>query len=412
MKILAFEEGFPPELTSARLPFEFADELANRGHEITVVTIFPRRYLITEKNKEIGIPKSKFFYWEKMGCLLVLRVRPELKVKSLITRSLEYSVLPITLFIGGLITVRNKDLIHCQTPPLTIAFTACILSRILRKPIIVRIQDIHPDALVKIGLLNNRLLIKLMEFMELFVYVCASHITVISDGYMRHLLAKGISSKKVSLIHNWANIDKIKPPNVNNFRERMRLGDKFLVTYAGTISWPQDLETVVEAADILRNHHDIMFLIVGDGVKKEMLVRRSRELKLDNIMFMPLQPRDEYFKILYASDVCLVPLRKQFTSPTLPSKMLEIMACGKPMIANVPYDSDVRKMVENVGCGVWVEPEKPKDFSKAVLALHDNRALAVKLGENGLFYLRNHLTLKACMDRYEKLLNSLVKLGK
>ena len=412
MRILAIEDAFPPELTSARLPFEFADELANRGHEITVVTVFPRRYLIPEETKKIEVPKIRFFYWESMGRFFVLRVRPELKVKSLITRFLEYSVLPITLFIGGLIAGRNKDLVHCQTPPLTVAFTACLLSKILRKPIIIRIQDIHPDALIKIGLLKNRLLIKLMEFMELFVYACASHITVISDGYRRHVLARGINSGKVSLIPNWANIDKIKPPNENDFRERMRLGGEFLVTYAGTMSWPQDLETVVEAANILRNHRDIRFLIVGDGVKKEMLVRRSRELRLDNIIFMPLQPRDEYFKILYASDACIVPLRKQFTSPTLPSKMLEIMACGKPIIANVPFDSDVRKLVENAGCGIWVEPENPKGFSKAVLTLRSNRALVTKLGENGLLYLRSHLTLKACMDRYEELLDSLVKVRK
>jgi colanic acid biosynthesis glycosyl transferase WcaI len=409
LRILAIEDAFPPELTSARLPFEFANELANRGHEITVVTVFPRRYLIPEK---IEVPKTRFFYWERMGRFLVLRVRPELRVKSLISRFLEYSVLPITLFIGGLIAGGNKDLIHCQTPPLTVAFTASILSRILRKPIIIRIQDIHPDALVKIGLLKNKLLIKLMELMELFVYVCASHITVISDGYKKHVLARGINGKKISLIPNWADVNKIKPPNENDFRERMRLGGEFLVTYAGTISWPQDLETVVEAASILRNNRDIRFLIVGDGVKKEMLVRRSRELRLDNIIFMPLQPRDEYFKILYASDACIVPLRKQFTSPTLPSKMLEIMACGKPIIANVPFDSDVRKLVENAGCGIWVEPENPKDFSKAVLTLRSNRALVAKLGENGLLYLRSHLTLKACMDRYEELLDSLIKVRK
>jgi colanic acid biosynthesis glycosyl transferase WcaI len=402
LKILAIEDAFPPELTSARLPFEFADELANRGYEITVVTVFPRRYLIPEETKKIEAPKSKFFYWESMGRFLVLRVRPKLKVKSLLTRFLEYSVLPITLFIGGLIAAKKKDLIHCQTPPLTVAFTACLLSKILRKPIIIRIQDIHPDALMKIGLLKNRLLIKLMEFMELFVYVCAWHITVISDAYRKHVLARGINSGKVSLIPNWANIDEIKPPNKNDFRERMRLGDNFLVTYAGTISWPQDLETVVEAANILRNRQDIRFLIVGDGVKKEMLV----------IIFMPLQPRDEYFKILYASDACIVPLRKQFTSPTLPSKMLEIMACGKPIIANVPFDSDVRKFIEYAECGIWVEPENPEDFSKAVLTLCSNRSLVTKLGENGLLYLKSHLTLMACMDRYEELLNSLIKVRK
>ena len=408
MKILALEPGFPPELASGRLPFEFAQELARHGHEVTVVTMFPRKYLLSRDEK---LPKRKFFYWKTFGRVKVLYVWPQFASKSVVSRALEYLIVPFSLFVGGLM-IRKKDIIHYPSDPLILPLMASLLAQLSHSRKILRIQDIHPDALVKIGLIKNKLLISFLEFIERFGYLTADHITVIAEGYREHVISKGISNKKVSLIHNWANIDEIKPPNVNDFRERMRLGDKFLVTYAGTMSWPQDLETVVEAADILRNHHDIMFLIVGDGVKKETLVRRSRELKLDNIMFMPLQPRDEYFKILYASDVCLVPLRKQFTSPTLPSKMLEIMACGKPMIASVPFDSDVRKMVENVGCGIWVEPEKPKDFSKAVLALHDNRALAVKLGENGLFYLRNHLTLKACMDRYEKLLNSLVKLGK
>jgi colanic acid biosynthesis glycosyl transferase WcaI len=406
MKILAFEEGFPPELTSARLPYEFANELASRGHEITVVTSFPRRYLVLGK---IESPKGRFFYLEKMDGFSVLRVWPDLKRNSLITRFLEYSILPVTLFIGGLIAGRKKDLIHCQTPPLTMAFMACFLSRILRKPIIIRIQDIHPDALVKIGLLKNRLMIRLMEFMEIFVYFYALHITVISEGYKRHVIAKGISEKKVSLIPNWADIDKIKPLTRNDYRERMGLEDKFIVTYAGTMSWPQDLETAVESAIMLRKHQDIMFLMVGDGVKKESLIRKSKEAGLNNIMFMPLQPRNEYFKILYASDACLVPLRRQFTSPTVPSKMLEIMACGKPMITNVPSGSDVQRIINDAECGSWVEPENPEALSKAILTLYSDRNFALKLGRNGLSYVKKHFSLRVCMDKYEELLSSLGK---
>ena len=410
MKILAIEDAFPPELTSARLPFEFANELAERGHEVTVVTVIPRKFLLPEESFESH--KRRFFYWEDTERFLTLRVQPYLKTKSLATRFFEYSVLPLSLFVGGLIVGRKKNIIHCQSPPLTVAFAACVLSKILKKPLIIRIQDIHPDALIKIGILKNSVLIRLMELVEVFVYDSASHITVIAEGYRRHLISKGIREDKISLIPNWADINKLSPPKNNDFRKRMGWEAKFIITYAGTMSWPQDLETVVESAGMLKNYKDIAFLMVGDGVKREYLIRRSKELELDNIVFMPLQPRDEYSKILYASDVCVVPLRRQFTSPTMPSKMLEIMACEKPMIINVPFSSDVQRIVKDAECGVWVEPENPKDFSKAVLTLHDNSSLVSKLGENGLSYLRNHLTLKACMDRYEELLNFLVKTRK
>ena len=347
------------------------------------------------------------FLLGKTERFLTLRVQPYLKTKSITTRFFEYSVLPLSLFVGGLIVGRKKNIIHCQSPPLTVAFAACVLSKILKKPLIIRIQDIHPDALIKIGILKNSVLIRLMELVELFVYDSASHITVIAEGYRRHLISKGIREDKISLIPNWANISKISPPKNNDFKKRMGWEAKFIITYAGTMSWPQDLETVVESAGTLRNYKDITFLMVGDGVKKEYLIRKSKELELDNIVFMPLQPRNDYFEILYASNACLVPLKKQFTSPTAPSKMLEIMACSKPIIANVPYNSDVHTIISKAGCGIWVEPENPKVLSRAILKLYENKDSAYRLGEKGR-KLAEELSLTACMDKYEALLNSLL----
>jgi glycosyltransferase involved in cell wall biosynthesis len=401
LNVLAIEDAFPPELTSARLPYEFAKELARRGHGVTVVTIFPRSYLTVEK---ISTPRTKFFYWNKSDGFLVLRTRPMLRAKSLVTRFLEYAVIPFTVFLGGFIAGKRKDLIHCQTPPLTVAFAACLLSKVTRKPLVLRIQDIHPDALVKIGVLRNPLLIGLFEIMEKFVYRCSSHITVISEGYKRHVTSRGTEASKVSLIPNWADIDAIKPPDGNDFRERMGLENSFIITYAGTMSWPQDLETVVESADILKNYRHIVFLMIGDGVQKESLVRKSKELKLDNMKYMPLQPRNEYFKILYTSDACIVPLKKQFTSPTAPSKMLEIMACGKPMITNVPSNSDVQKIINDAQCGIWVEPEDPRAFSQAVLMLYKDKHLAKLLGRKGKEFVEKRLSLTKCMDVYESLI--------
>lgn len=405
MNILALEEGFPPELTSSRLPFEFAQELARREFSVTVITVFPRKLWVTQ---QVNIPKNKFFYWEQMGDVLVLRCWPQFKSKSIITRIMEYIILPFSLLLGGLIAGR-KDVIHCQSPPLLLAFPACILKRLTCTPFILRIQDIHPDALIKVGLVKNKVLIKALEILEKFVYCCADHITVIAEGYRRNILLKGINPEKVSLIPNWVDIEKIEasPKNIEFLFKDSSIG-KFVFTYAGTMSWPQDLETVIEAAHLLKSYEDILFLFVGEGIKKEALMKRSKELKLKNVKFMPLQSRDVYFNILRNSVACFVPLRKSYDSPTAPSKMLEIMACGKPIIANVPYDSDVHKIISKAGCGVWVEAENPEALSQVVLKLYENIDLVGQLGREGKEFVENHLSLTASMNNYEALINSLL----
>jgi len=405
MKILCLEDGFPPELASGRLPYEFARELVKRGHKVRVVTVFPRKLWVKQ---QLTIPKAKLFYWDPMGGILTLRCWPQFKGKSIITRAVEYIILPLSLLLGGIIA-GGKDIIHCQSPPLLLAFSACILKILTRAPLILRIQDIHPDALVKTGLIKNRFLIKALEIIEKFVYRYADHITVIAEGYRRNILSKGINSEKVSLIPNWADVERIESsPKIEEFFINNSLTDKFVITYAGTMSWPQDLETVIEAARLLKGYKDISFLLVGEGVKKELLIVRSKELKLENVMFMPLQPRDVYFNILRISDACLVPLRKSYDSPTAPSKMLEIMACSKPIIANVPYNSDVHKIISEAGCGIWVEPENPEALSQAVLKLYEDRSIAIQLGARGREFVEKHFSLTACMDKYEALLNSLL----
>ena len=404
-KIVCLETGFPPELASSRLSFEFAQELTGRDYDIVVVTTFPKKYLLSQELGEIKSSK-KFFYWEIMDNVKVLRVWPQFVSKSPTSRALEYLVIPISLFLGGLI-VGKKDLIHCDSPPLLVALIGCILGKITRTPIILRTQDLHPDGLIKAGILKNKLFIKFLELIEKFVYLRSNKITVIAEGYKKHIISKGITPNKIILIPNWADTSKI--PSVlksNDFRINNNLSNKFIVTYAGTMSWAQDLETVIEAAHILKDHKDIVFLLVGEGVKKELLMKKSKELKLKNTIFMPLQPRNVYFKILYASNACLVPLRKNYKSPTAPSKMLEIMACSKPIIANVPYKSEVHKLINKAQCGIWVEPENPKTLSQTVLNLYENREFAHKLGKKGREFVKKHLSLMACMNEYEKLIKS------
>lgn len=406
MKILTLESGFPPELASGRLPYEFARELARRGHKVTVVTIFPRKYLV---KRAIRVSPLRIFYFEQVEGVKVVKFRPQFFSNSFFTRMLEQIIIPLSLFMGGVVTVRKNMVLHCTIPPLFIGISACIIGRLRRNPVVVRVQDIHPDALVKLGLLRNRLLIKILELVEKFIYLCADQITVIGDGYRKHVISKGVSPDKVMLIPNWANTGKVSSPdNSISFRMQKGLEGRFIVTYAGTMSWPQDLETVVEAASVLREYEDLAFLLVGEGVQKRFLIERSKALGLKNIRFLPLQPREKYFEILKASNACLVSLRKAFESPSVPSKMLDIMACGRPVIANVPLDGDVPRILKKAKCGFAVEPENSHLLSKAILALYNDQALAEESGKNGRKYLEKHFSLAACIDRYAEIMAKLL----
>ncbi len=399
--ILAIEESFPPELASSHLVLEFWREVSNRGYTVTVVTCFPKKYMLPDQNS--FKPPNKLFYWEQVGKIKVLRIWPQFKSQSIIGRALEYILLPLMLLLGGL-KVGKREIIHCQSPPLLLGVTASIISKLTNTPFILRVQDIHPDALVKIGLIKNRILINILESLEKFIYQRSCHITVIAEGYKRHILSTGISWNKISLIPNWAEIKQFDSlSNVNNFRKNQGLNNKYIVTYAGTMSWPQDLETVIEAANIIRHNKEVIFLIVGEGIKKELLIKRATGLKLDNVIFMPLQPRAIYFDILRASDACLVPLMKSYTSPTSPSKMSEIMACAKPIIANVPYDSDVYNIIKRAKCGIWVESENPEAMIQAILKLKDDTEFSEVLGKNGKDFAEKNLTLKSVVDEYEGL---------
>jgi colanic acid biosynthesis glycosyl transferase WcaI len=274
---------------------------------------------------------------------------------------------------------------------------------------IIKITDIHPDALVKIGLIKNRLLIRVLEVLEIMGYKGSDHIIVIAEGYKRNLLIKLVDAEKITVISNWADLDRISSlQEKGKGVELPNLENKFIVTYAGTMSWPQDLETVIEAAELLKDYKDITFLLVGEGVKKELLVKRANILKLTNVVFMPLQPPEVYFKILQMSAICIVPLCKSFDSPTSPSKMHEIMAIGKPIIANVPDHSDVHEIVNHAGCGLWVESENPQMFSEAVMRLYNDRQYARSIGENGKRFVERTSSLTKCTDAYEKLVDQVM----
>jgi len=400
MKILIMVCSFPPEISAGHLEYELARALLSIGHKVAIVTAFPRRYLVKHVQKH----KGRLLYREEISGMEVIRVGPEFsKRDNLFARGAEYFADFVLFLFGGLVS-RRSDVILCSSPPMTVGLAGYVLARIRKVPMILRIGDIHPQALIDLGLLKSRFLVWVLNVMEKLIYQKADRIVVLSERYRQDLITKGVDPSKVSVISNWVDANEVMQLGKSDeFRRKNGLLGDFIVTYAGIMSWPQDLETVVDSASLLSEYSDIKFLLVGDGPQRGLLKEKSKKLGIKNVNFLPLQPREAYLKIIRASDVCLVSLKKDFKTPAVPSKLLDIMACGRPVIANVPLEGDVPKIIMTAKCGLCVEPQNSEELSKAILDLYNNSRSREVMGMNAKEFFQNHFSLKSCMRGYEKI---------
>ena len=403
MNILMLASYFPPEIGSAsHLFYELGGELIRNGHQVTALTTFPRSYNVSQSVQRY---RRKLFVREEMDGIRVIRVRSMPTPRdNIFARGMEHFILPFLLLLGGAVSGK-QDAMLIYSPPLPFGITGYILSKVKRIPFVVNIQDLYPQAVIDLGLLKNRSLIRVFRAIERFVYLKANFLTVHSEGNRQYVISRGARADRVTVIHNWSDTGEIIPsPKLNEFRLENGLDGKFVVSYAGIISYSQDLETIIESAALLKDRSDVFFVVVGDGSQKEQLLSKASELKLDNVRFLPWQPKEKYAQVLSASDVCLVTLKKdKVSTPVVPRKLSDIMASGRPVIAGVPLDGDTPKIVEAAQCGLSVEPGNAEMLAQAILQLYENPALAGELGKNGRDYAEKHFSLDVCAREYEEL---------
>ena len=178
---------------------------------------------------------------------------------------------------------------------------------------------------------------------------------------------------------------------------------RFVVSYAGTMGWAQDMKTIINSADCLRRHENILFLLVGDGVEKEKFQARSQELGLKNILWLPVQPWSIYPDILAASDVSLINLHPKLRTPVVPSKLLSIMAAGRPVVASLPIESDARRIIGEAGCGLCVEAGDAEALARAIRQLASDSELASYMGQRGRIYAETNFSREVCTKQVEEL---------
>jgi glycosyltransferase involved in cell wall biosynthesis len=256
--------------------------------------------------------------------------------------------------------------------------------------------------------------IRILRVLSTFLYRVCNHVVVVTTAFKHELIAKWhVPAEKISVVENGVETDLFTADDSgDDVKRELGLESKFVVSYVGTLGLAHGLHAVMKAADQLQSAFaDIQFVFVGEGADKERLISLACELELGNVTFLPQQPRQKIPSIIRASDICLVLLKKANVFETvIPTKMLEFMACGRPVILGV--GGQARQVIEIAKAGVFIEPEDPTALAKAVTQFYLNAGLGAALGRNGREYIVENLSRQRTAVAYAVVLESLMRNGK
>ncbi len=405
MRISIHTMYFLPDFGSAPILInELASDLAARGHDVEVVTTIPRKRppelkgLFGSRRRENGFVVKRF--WTNAA-------------PHPIARLLAWNIYTAWTILNAL-TLRKGDIIFLRTPPLQLGLTGFLAAKLRGVRVVLNVQDIHPDLSIESGILRNRAAIRFAQGLEKWVYRISDHIIVIGEGFLKNLLDKGVPRAKLSVLPNWVDTDFLKPVSKDNpVSGKYGLRDKFVVMYSGTISISSNraLERVLEAAVSMKEDRDVVFVIVGEGLKKPELERKAGDLGADNVRFLPFQPYEDLPRLLASSDILLVPLDAEKSQMSVPSKLYNFLAAGRPVLALAPRDSEVARLIRDHRCGDVASPDDVAGIREAVLRLKRDAGARGELASNARRYVVDNFSRKMIMDRYECLLESIARAG-
>jgi colanic acid biosynthesis glycosyl transferase WcaI len=382
-------------------------DLMAKGHEITIVTSFPH---YRQGRPEIwGDFRGKLFEktnWEGATLIRSYVFAPVFNHSkfALFFRALNFISFNISSIIAGIFMVGKQDFIFApSSPPLTNGLCAYVIGIFKKIPFIYNVQDVYPDLAVKLGILRNKAIIKILRLVEDFIYRKSKKVVVISETMKKNLLMKDVENGKIEIISNFIDTNFIKPmAKENEFSIEFDLNNKFVVMYAGNIGLPHGIEFVVGAGEILSNYKDIVFAFVSRGEYKDLIMRLCKSKKLNNVVFPPQQPEYMVPKIWASADVSLVTIRKGLSADSVPSKTFAIMASERPIIAMVDEGSEVWNLVMLSQGGICVPPEKPDLLAESIVKLYNSEQERKKMGKKGRRFVEENYTRRIISSKYER----------
>jgi glycosyltransferase involved in cell wall biosynthesis len=408
MKILYVSQHYPPEMGAlAGRAAELSRHWALLGHGASVLTAFPNHptgVVIPEYRDKF----KRIFYREQVDGVDVVRtwLLPYPNRRPM-ERVLNYGSFCVSASVRGAF-LQRPDVVIGTSPPLPIAIAGYNVGRVKRVPFIFEVRDLWPESLEGVGLgAEHSRIYKVVASIVRFLYKHSDHIVVVTPAFKDYLNSTwGVPMEKMSVVVNGVETDRFapEPASLQILREFGVAAGKFVASYIGTMGMAHGLETVLEVAQLLRTTSpEIVLLLVGEGGNREELVRVARERQLTNVIFTGQQPREKIPEIINSSDVCLALLKNQEVFKTvIPTKMLEFMSCGRPVVLGVGGQAE--KILGEADAGISVEAENPAAIAEAIRTMHANPELRARFGSNGRRYILARMSREQTARQYLEVL--------
>ena len=400
MKILVLPAYYYPEqAASPYLGDNIREAMCNAGFILDLYAPMPTRGVSEEIRVEYKERKIEYKYDNK---LVIHRFPMYSEGKNPINRALRYGICWCVQFGKGL-CAKDIDLIYlASTPPIQGALGA-LIKKWRKIPFVYNLQDIFPDSLVGTGFANKGgILWKIGRVIENFTYRNADKIIVISEDFKKNIMTKGVPENKIEVIYNWVDEKAIVPikKEENPLFEEFDLDrNLFYVVYAGNLGFAQNIEIILQAAKKVENT-DIKFLIFGHDKQAICYKNMAVEMKLNNLLFMPIQPYERVSFVYSLGNVAIVSCKEGFGSIGMPSKTWSIMSSGTAVLASFDEGTDMQRIIENNKVGLFTKAGDLNVFTEALLKLYNNKKECMEMGKRGRSFILNNLTREVGTCKY------------
>jgi colanic acid biosynthesis glycosyl transferase WcaI len=385
---------------------ELCEELARRGHDVSVVTAPP--YYPAWR-----VPAAYKGGWrrERLNGVDVIRApifvpaNPTGLTRLLHLLSFSASALPVALWAA---IRRRPDVILCVAPSLLSAPVALAAARLSGAKAWLHVQDFEVDAAFELGMLKGEGPRRIAQSVEGFLLKAFDRVSTISESMRRLLVRKGVADGAAIELRNWVDVDMIvaRPDSQTRYREELAIpADHIVALYSGNMAGKQGLEVLADVAVCLEAlGGKITLLLCGQGPLKATLQDACAGLK--NVRFIDLQPTERLPELLATADIHLLPQRAEAADLVLPSKLTGMLASGRPVVAMA--DEGTGLAVEVEGCGLIVPPGDAQAMTDAILRLAADGALSRQLGVTARERAEQRWRMSSVIDGFEAELKRLL----
>jgi len=371
---------FPDMNKSFNMYTTLVEEFVNHGHDVVVLAPGNTKTLVSvEKSIEVL----------RVQTLPIKNVPNYLKGISNLLLPYQYAAA-----LNKFYKEKNFDLIIIPTPPITLVDLAAKLKKKFNASLYLVLRDIFPQNAVDLGFMKKGgILYNFFRSKEKKLYKEADFIGCMSEGNIDYVL-KHNNFVNPSKLHELKNFQKPYKSTDNSrqfLKEKYKLNNKFVVVFGGNMGKPQQLENVLTLAQAAMAYPDIVFLLLGEGVQMNRISGLIEKQNISNIYLNSTIPKQEYQDLISICDIGLISLHQDFTIPNIPSKALDYLNVGLPILASLDKATDFGSILDRYNLGLWVHATQPEELIEKLLNLYHNKELRETMEKNGKAYFNKYL---------------------